>query len=103
MSKHTRSAASAKPAKPYPEFPLTPHPTGRWRKKIRGKRWYFGKVKDGWETALRTYSKATTSRPGGPRGPEQERPASAGTVQPLVAKQRELVRCWYGQGSPRPW
>jgi integrase len=32
----------ARPAKPYPEFPLTPHPTGRWCKKIRGRIHYFG-------------------------------------------------------------
>jgi integrase len=31
-----------RPAKPYPEFPLTAHPTGRWCKKIRGRIYYFG-------------------------------------------------------------
>ena len=31
-----------KPAKPYPEFPLTAHPAGYWCKKIRGKIHYFG-------------------------------------------------------------
>src|SRR5580700_2118079 len=33
-------------AKPYEGFPLTPHPSGRWCKKIRGKLHYFGKLDD---------------------------------------------------------
>jgi integrase len=32
----------AKPTKPYPEFPLGPHPAGYWCKKIRGTLHYFG-------------------------------------------------------------
>lgn len=40
------SVKSSKPAKPHPDFPLFPHATGRWAKKVRGEFHFFGPWRD---------------------------------------------------------
>jgi integrase len=62
-SKSRPKSKSRQSAKPYPEFPLTAHPSGRWCKKRRGNQYYFGPVDaDGdseaaWKAAVERYKR----------------------------------------------
>jgi integrase len=66
MNKSSQSAPTGKagddrPAKPYEGFPLFPHRTGRWAKKIKGRFCYYGPWRGvengGWQAALDEYEK----------------------------------------------
>jgi integrase len=54
MSDSIGKTNTSKPEKPYPEFPLFPHDTKRWAKKIKGRTHYFGPWDD-WKGALERF------------------------------------------------
>jgi hypothetical protein len=103
--------AADRPKKPYAEFPLTPHASGKWMKKIRGKIHYFGNWAkrvdgklvraegDGWEQALALYKAQADDLHAG-RTPRlnADRFTVAGLCNRfLAAKQRKLESGEIGQ------
>jgi integrase len=85
----TDAAPRSKPAKPLPDFPLFPHATGRWAKKVGGKLHYFGPWKDP-DGALRRY----------------EAFVRTGTVQPSARAPKPRKRrgdATHTEAPPRPY
>ena len=82
MAKPTSKTTIDKPAKPYPDFPLFPHATKRWAKKIKGKLFYFGPWADP-DGALKKYEREREALYAG----RKPRPVADGlTVRSLVNK-----------------
>lgn len=63
-------AKKTKPKKPYPDFPLTPHPAGVWAKRIKGHLYYFGPWADP-EAALAKYLRERDFRQAGQEPPAE--------------------------------
>jgi integrase len=100
-SRPSRATHPDRPAKPYPDFPLFPHATKRWAKKIRGQLHYFGPWDD-WKAALDNYEKQKDALHAG-RTPRAD--PSALTVKGLAnifLKAKADARD-AGELSPRTW
>jgi integrase len=92
-----------KPTKPYPDFPLFAHATGRWAKKIRGRMVYFGPWNDP-DGALEKYLADKDALHSG-RRPEALTPETALTVEVLVNRflNAKKSRVDTGELSPLTW
>jgi integrase len=97
----TACAGPVKPEKPYPDFPLFPHATRRWAKKIRGQLYYFGPWSDP-DGALARYLEQKDDLHAG----RKPRPDTRGvTVRDVcnafLNHKRDLLDA--GELSPRTW
>lgn len=91
----------AKPAKPQSDFPLFPHASGRWAKKIRGKLHYFGK----WDNPEAALTKYLNEKDALHAGKKPRLPADTITVKDAVneflAHKEALLDA--GELSPLTW
>src|SRR5262249_51875456 len=86
---------------PHPDFPLFPHATGQWAKKIRGKMYYFGAWADP-DAALKKYLEQKNALHAGrkPR-PDTQGVTVKEAVNGFLNSKCELRDA--GELSPRTW
>jgi hypothetical protein len=92
-----RPASRRKPAKPYPEFPLTAHPAGYWCKKIRGKVHYFGPWSDP-QAALDKYLEQKDALHAGKKPRDSEAATVKSVANAFLNAKRALLEA--GELSP---
>ncbi len=99
-----KSTVESRPRKPRPDFPLFPHATGRWAKKVRQKLVYFGKIADDpkGESALKLWLDQRDDLLAGrtPRRADGELTVKGAFDRFLHAKRQARDR---GELSPRTW
>jgi integrase len=94
----TLPAPTGKPSKPFDEFPLFPHATKRWAKKIRGKLHYFGPW-DKPDEALAKYNREKDDLHAG-RTPKEQ--TGELTIKELVNHFRQAKECKVTSGELSP-
>ena len=91
MSRKDIAKPPVRPTKPYKDFPLFPHATGRWARKIRGKFHFFGPWRDA-DGALQKYLDQKDDLYAGrtPRAPREGLALRDLVNHYLTAKQRKV-------------
>src|SRR5580700_9859527 len=100
-SNSTLTVSTSKPAKPSENFPLFPHATKRWAKKIRGQLHYFGPWDDP-DGALQKYLAHKDDLHAGkkPR-PDHDALTVKDVANAFLIHKQDLLDA--GELSPRTW
>lgn len=97
--KSTRRKPLKSTGKPYAEFPLTRHPSGRWCKKIRGRSYYFGPIDDPQRALEKYLSQVDRIQAGLPPVADPTAPTVALLVESFLVEKQRAVEC--GELTPQ--
>ena len=95
-----------KPEKPYSEFPLFFHGSGRYAKKILGRLHYFGRWAEphtiSWQDALKLYSKAADDLHAGKKSKASQEEESSPTVRYICDEYVDYLEAQVATGELAP-